>query len=80
MLLRRSSLSYATVSRDPIQNDAYVKLITFLYEVDEDKFYIKILELNEIYNFVVVFYFIWNHLGAQLFVRISQIYFKMIIL
>ena len=23
---------------------------------DEDKFYIKILELNQIYNFVVVFY------------------------
>jgi len=31
-----------------------------------DKIYMKIIELNEIYNFVVKIFFIWSHLGAQI--------------
>ena len=33
---------------------------------DEDKLYIKIVDLDEIYNFVVQNFFIWSHLGAQI--------------
>ena len=29
------------------------KIITFIYELGEDEFYIKILDLNKIYNFIV---------------------------
>jgi hypothetical protein len=29
---------------------------------DEDKFYMEIVQLGEIYNFVVQMFFIWNHL------------------
>ena len=33
-----------------------------------DKFYIEIIEINNIYNFVVQNYFIRSHLGAQIIV------------
>ena len=33
-----------------------------------DKLYIKIIELNKIYNFVVQNYFIRSHLGTQIIV------------
>ena len=33
---------------------------------DEDKLYIKIVDLDEIYNFVVQNFFIWSYLGAQI--------------
>ena len=33
---------------------------------DEDKLYMKIVDLDEIYNFVVQTFFIWIHLGAQM--------------
>ena len=33
---------------------------------DEDKLYIKIVDLDEIYNFVVQTFFIRIHLGAQI--------------
>ena len=36
--------------------------------IDGDKLYIKIIEINNIYNFVVQNYFIRNHLGAQIIV------------
>ena len=32
----------------------------------EDKLYMKIVDLDEIYNFVVQIFFIWSHLGAQI--------------
>ena len=35
---------------------------------DEDKFYIKITELDEIYNFVVGEIFIGDCLGAQIYI------------
>ena len=34
--------------------------------LDGDKLYIKIVDLDEIYNFVVETFFIWCHLGAQI--------------
>ena len=33
---------------------------------DGDKLYMKIVELDEIYKFVVQIFFIWSHLGAQI--------------
>jgi len=30
--------------------------------LDEEKFYIKVVALNAIYNFVVEKFFIWSHL------------------
>jgi hypothetical protein len=33
--------------------------------LDEDKLYIKIVALNEIYNFVVEKFLNWNYLGSQ---------------
>jgi hypothetical protein len=32
---------------------------------DEDKFYMKLVVFDKIYNFVVQFFFIWSHLEAQ---------------
>ena len=34
---------------------------------DEDKIYIKIVELDEIKNFVVDKNFVWDHLGFQIY-------------
>ena len=34
--------------------------------LDGVKLYMKIIELDEIYNFVVQIFFIWSHLGAQI--------------
>ena len=34
--------------------------------LDGDKLYMKIVDLDEIYNFVVQTFFIWSHLDAQL--------------
>lgn len=39
-------------------------------KLNEDKFCIKIIELDEICNFVVRYFFIWNNL-AQLLVRVK---------
>ena len=33
---------------------------------DGDKLYMKIVDLDEIYNFIVQIFFIWSHLGAQI--------------
>ena len=33
---------------------------------DGDKFYMKIVDLDEIYNFVVHKFFIWSYFGAQI--------------
>ena len=33
---------------------------------DGAKLYMKIVDLNEIYNFVIQIFFIWSHLGAQI--------------
>ena len=33
---------------------------------DGDKLYMKIVDLDEIYNFVVQTFFSWSHLGAQI--------------
>jgi hypothetical protein len=41
------------------------KIITFWYDSDEDKIYTKIVTFDEIYNFVVQTFFIWNHLWTQ---------------
>lgn len=35
-----------------IFNSCLKKLITFAYGMDDDEFYIEIIELNEIYNFL----------------------------
>ena len=34
--------------------------------LDGDKLYIKIVDLDEIYNFIVQIFFIQSHLGAQI--------------
>ena len=33
-------------------------------ESDEDKIYINIVELDEIYNFLIDYFIIWGHLGV----------------
>jgi hypothetical protein len=33
--------------------------------LDGDKLYTKLIAFDEIYNFIVQFFFIWSHLGAQ---------------
>jgi len=35
-------------------------------KLDGDKLYMKIVDLDEIYNFIVQNFFIWSHLGAQI--------------
>ena len=40
--------------------------------LDGDKLYIKIVDLDEIYNFVVQTFFIWSHLGAQIIDNCSK--------
>ena len=40
---------------------------------NEDKLYIKIVALDEIYNFVVEIFLIWNCLGSQNIVLSLQI-------
>ena len=35
-------------------------------KLDGDKLYMKIVDLDEIYNFIVQIFFIWSHLGAQI--------------
>jgi hypothetical protein len=57
-------------------NDCNKKqFITFfyLYEPDEDKLYIKIIALDEIYNSVVEKFLNWNCLGSQNIVVSAQI-------
>ena len=34
--------------------------------LDKDKTYTKIIDLDEIYNFVAQTFFIWNHLSTQI--------------
>ena len=34
--------------------------------LDGNNLYMKIVDLDEIYNFVVQIFFIWSHLGAQI--------------
>jgi hypothetical protein len=34
--------------------------------LDGDNIYTKIVDLDEIYNFVAQYFFIWNHLCAQI--------------
>lgn len=41
---------------------------------DEDKFYIKILVLDAIYEFVVEKFSIWNHLESQNIILRSHIF------
>ena len=43
------------------KNNSYL----FYMNLDDDKLYIKIIALDEIYNFVVETFFIWNCLGSQ---------------
>ena len=42
--------------------DYYIleKIISFFAESNEDNFYIKIIDLDEIYNFLVLSFFIWS--------------------
>ena len=40
---------------------------------DEDKLYIKIVALDEIYNFVVEKFLNWNYLGSQNIIVSAQI-------
>ena len=40
---------------------------------DEDKLYMKIVALDEMYNFVVEKFFIWNCLGSQNIIVSAQI-------
>jgi len=40
---------------------------------DEDKLYIKIVALHEIYNFVVEKFLNWNYLGSQNIIVSAQI-------
>jgi hypothetical protein len=40
---------------------------------DENKLYIKIVELDEIYNFLVDKIFVWDHLGFQIY-KLSLIF------
>jgi hypothetical protein len=35
---------------------------------DGEKFYMKIVDLDEIYNFSVQIFFIWNHIHAQIII------------
>lgn len=41
-------------------------------KLDEDELYMKIVYLDEIYNFVVQTFFIWSRLGAQIIDKISR--------
>ena len=43
---------------------------------DGDKIYTKIIDLDEIYNFVVQIFFIWSHLGAQIIDKCSDLKFN----
>jgi len=38
---------------------------------DGDKLYMRIVDLDEIYNFVVQTFFIWSHLSAQIIDKCS---------
>ena len=38
----------------------------------EIKIYMKIIDLDEIYNFVVQTFFIWSYLGAQIIDKCSR--------
>jgi len=40
--------------------------------LDGDKLYIKIVDLDNIYSFVVQTFFIWSHLGAQIIDKCSR--------
>ena len=40
--------------------------------LDRDKLYMKIVDLDKIYNFVVQTFFIWSHLGAQIIDKCSK--------
>ena len=40
--------------------------------LDGDKLYMKIVDLDNIYNFVVQTFFIWSHLGAQIIDKCSR--------
>jgi hypothetical protein len=45
--------------------------------LDENKYYVKIVELDKIYNFLDENVFIQKHLGFEVFInKSSQIYFK----
>ena len=45
------------------------KFITFYTKLDGKKLYMKIVALNEIYNFVVDHFFIWDHLDIQIAIQ-----------
>lgn len=45
----------------------------FQMNLDEDEIYIQITELDEIWNFIVNIFFIWDHLGAQIYILTSWI-------
>jgi hypothetical protein len=42
-------------------------------KADENKLYIKVVDVDEIYNFLVDDFFIWNHLQSQNSVWSAQI-------
>jgi hypothetical protein len=42
--------------------------------LNEDKFYIKVIALNTIYNFVVEKFFIWSYLVSQNLILNFKIY------
>jgi hypothetical protein len=45
-------------------------------KLDEANFYTKIIELGEVYHFVVENIFIQEHLGAQIFYNFVRIFLK----
>lgn len=44
-------------------------------KLDDDKHYIKVITFDEIYNYMVELFFMWDRLGAQISVMNSWIYF-----
>lgn len=55
-----------------------IKLRTFRIKMDENILYIKIVDLEEIDNFVFDDFFIWNHLWSQNFVWSCRQHFKIL--
>lgn len=45
-----------------------IKFLNISYKSDKPKLYMKIIDLDEIYNFVVDKFFILYHLDVQIFV------------
>jgi len=48
--------------------------LNYSNELDEEMTKTKLVDLNEIYNFVIEVFFIWNHLRSQ--IRLKFLYFE----